>query len=80
MSVHVKPIVNRRVSLQEWEEARDPRAAVLDALRSGRWSLAYAPYRTPWTDRTVVAKSARKRVCLDSANLGAQRAISHKNR
>jgi hypothetical protein len=40
------------------------------------------PHHTPWTDRTVMARSARKRACLVSANLGAQSARSHvrKNR
>jgi hypothetical protein len=35
------------------------------------------PHRTPWTDRTVVVISDKKRSCLGSTTVGGQRAMSH---
>jgi hypothetical protein len=41
MSVHVKPILNLRVILREWEEERYLRGSLYYALRLGRWASVY---------------------------------------
>jgi hypothetical protein len=42
MSIHVKPVLNFRGILREWEEERYLRGSLRYALRLGRWASAYA--------------------------------------